>query len=101
MWYWATKDKDEKKVREASRYFDVVNFASRVTCPVLIGVGLIDTTCPPPGIMAACNELKGEKEIVFMPVAEHGDNYGSHRGYYARFNAWKDSLVKDTAPGLQ
>lgn len=100
MWYWATKDKDEKKVRDASRYFDVVNFASRIECPVLVGAGLIDTTCPVPGIMAACNELKGTKEIAFMPVAEHGEKYGSHRLYNSRFNIWKSALVKGSPAPL-
>jgi cephalosporin-C deacetylase-like acetyl esterase len=94
MWYYQTKGKDAAKVRATSRYFDVVNFAPRVTCPVLIGAGLIDTTCPAPGVFVTFNQLKGPKEIVVMPVAEHGDKKGSHNPYYARFNAWKDALVK-------
>ena len=94
MWYWATKDKDEAKVRSAARYFDVVNFASRVKCPALVGVGLIDTTCPSPGVFAACNLFQGSKEVVVLPVAEHGDKNGSHRPYNTRFNAWNQALVK-------
>lgn len=94
MWYWNTKEKDEAKVRGAARYFDVVNFASRITCPVLVGAGMIDTVCPPPGIIAACNQLRGSKEIVALPEGEHGDRNGSHAAYYERFNAWKDALVK-------
>lgn len=94
MWYWKTKDKNEAKVREAARYYDVVNFASRVKCPVLVGAGLIDTVCPPPGIFAACNQMKGPTEIVPLPVAEHGDKHGSHRPYQARFDAWNKALVK-------
>ena len=68
MWYWKTQGKDEAKVRRAAGYYDVVNFASRVKCPVLIGVGLIDTTCPSPGVFAAYNQLQGPKEIVVLPV---------------------------------
>jgi cephalosporin-C deacetylase len=94
MWYWQTKDKDEAKVRETGRYFDVVNFASRVKCPVLIGAGLIDTTCPPPGVFAAFNQLQGPKEIVVLPVAGHGEKDGSHRPYYRRFDLWDRALVK-------
>lgn len=101
MWYWATNGKDPAKVRAADRYYDVVNFASRIRCPVLVGVGLIDTTCPSPGVYAACNELKGRKEIVPLPVAEHGEKRGSHAPYYARFNAWKDALVKGKTPPIQ
>jgi cephalosporin-C deacetylase len=94
MWYYATRGKDETKVRRAAAYYDVVNFASRIQCPVLVGVGLIDTTCPSPGVFAACNQLKGPKEIVVLPVAEHGDKRGSHAPYYARFNAWNQALLK-------
>jgi len=101
MWYWATKGKDETKVREASRYYDVVNFASRIKCPLLVGVGLIDTTCPSPGVFAACNQLAGPKEIVPLPLGEHGEKNGSHAPYYARFNAWKAALVKGLPAPVQ
>jgi cephalosporin-C deacetylase-like acetyl esterase len=94
MWHWNTKGKDEAKVRNTATYYDVVNFASRVKCPVLAGVGLIDTVCPPPGIFIACNQLKGPKEIVTLPQGEHGEKDGSHRAYYQRFEAWKQALVK-------
>jgi cephalosporin-C deacetylase len=97
MWYWQTKNKDEAKVRNAARYYDVVNFASRVKCPVLVGVGLIDTTCPSPGVFAACNQLQGPKEVVVLPLGEHGDKRGSHGPYYARFNAWNQAFLKNQA----
>jgi cephalosporin-C deacetylase len=94
MWYWKTQGKDEAKVRRAAGYYDVVNFAPRVKCPVLIGVGLIDTTCPSPGVYAAYNQLQGPKEIVVLPFGEHGEKKGSHGPYYARFGAWNLALVK-------
>lgn len=94
MWYFKAQGKDEAKVRGAAGYYDVVNFASRVKCPVLIGAGLIDTTCPPPGVFAAYNQLQGPKEIVVLPFGEHGEKKGSHRPYYARFDAWNQTLVK-------
>jgi cephalosporin-C deacetylase-like acetyl esterase len=71
-----------------------VNFASRVKCPVLIGVGLIDTTCPSPGVFAAYNQLQGPKEIVVLPFGEHSEKKGSHGPYYARFNVWNQALVQ-------
>jgi len=99
MWYWKTQGKDEAKVRRAAGYYDVVNFASRVKCPVLIGAGLIDTTCPPPGVFAAYNRVQGPKEIVVLPLGEHGEKKGSHRPYSVRCAAWNQSLVKgDPAP---
>jgi len=91
---WASRTwqkKDEQKMLEASRYFDAMNFASRAKCPGLIGVGLIDTTCPAEGVLATCNELKGPKEIILMPRADHG---GDHKEYYARFGAFLDKHLK-------
>jgi cephalosporin-C deacetylase-like acetyl esterase len=98
MWYWNTKDKDERKVREAAAYFDVVNFAPKVKCPVLIGVGLIDTVCPPPGVLAAFNQLAGPKELVVLPTGEHGDKNGAHTPYYTRNGAWSRALLKNDPP---
>jgi cephalosporin-C deacetylase len=93
-WYFATRGKDEAKVRETAKYFDVMNFASRVKVPTLVGVGLIDTVCPPPGIFAAFNQLAGPKELVIMPLGDHGKK---HDAYYARHNAWQAALLKGQA----
>jgi cephalosporin-C deacetylase len=90
-WYWAAEGKDENKVHQASRYYDVVNFASRVTCPTLVGLGLVDTTCPAPGVFAMTNQLKGPKEVVVMPAAGHND--GPHDAFDAREKAWLEAMV--------
>ncbi len=82
---WASrtwKGRDEKKMLEAARYFDAMNFASRVKCPALVGVAVVDTACPVEGVLATCNELKGDKKIVLMPLADHG---GDHKAYNAEF----------------
>lgn len=93
-WYWQVKDKDAAKVRQASRYFDVVNFAPRIRCPVLVGLGLIDTTCPPSGVFAACNQLQGPKELVILVDAGHQNQKNNHAPYYTRFGAWSNALRK-------
>jgi cephalosporin-C deacetylase-like acetyl esterase len=92
---WQMKDgqkKDEQKMLDASRYFDAMNFAPRAKCPGLIGIGLVDTTCPAEGVIATCNELKGPKEIVIMPRADHG---GDHQDYYAKFGAFLEKHLKN------
>jgi cephalosporin-C deacetylase len=96
-WYWSTNGKNPAKVREASRYYDVVNFASRINCPVLVALGLIDVTCPPAGIFAALNQVKGPKEILIMPKGEHQDQNGAHQPFYSRSGAWKSALVRGHA----
>ena len=47
-------------------YFDGVNFASAITVPALICVGHVDTTCPPAGVYAMYNQLKGKKTMYDM-----------------------------------
>jgi len=98
MWYWKTEGRDAKKVREASRYYDVVNFIPRVKCPVLISVGLIDTVCPPAGIFAAFNQIRSPKEIVILPNGDHIGVNDSHAAYNARcWGAWLPALREGKA----
>jgi cephalosporin-C deacetylase len=63
--------KPDPKILEEARYVDAVNFASRVTCPTIMSVGFIDTTCPPTTDYAAFNSLGGPKEMVNMPKMGH------------------------------
>ena len=101
MWYYKTADRNTNDVRQAARYYDVVNFASRIACPMLVGVGLIDQTCPPAGVYAACNQASVPKEIVLMPRSGHAEKDHSQAPYYARFNAWLTALRQGQPPPVQ
>ncbi|HTN76293.1 MAG TPA: acetylxylan esterase [Pirellulaceae bacterium] len=74
--------KDEQKMLTTARYFDAMNFATRANCPALVGVGLVDMACPAEGVLATCNQLPGDKQIVIMPLADHN---GDHRAYNKAF----------------
>jgi cephalosporin-C deacetylase-like acetyl esterase len=91
-WCWKTQGKDPAKVLETGRYYDVVNFASRIKCPVLVGVGLVDETCPPAGIFAALNQIKGPKEVVILPRGDHQGSANSHWIFDDRSHAWQEEL---------
>ena len=54
------------------RYFDPVNFASRINCPALIGVGIKDLVVPAYTVYAIANHLPGPHEIMEFPVS-HSD----------------------------
>lgn len=90
QWYWHTQGKDAAKVRAASRYYDVVNFASRIRCPVLVGAGLIDETCPPAGVLAAANQIRSPHEVLLYPHGGHQDEHNSHGLFTKR--CWQDWL---------
>ncbi len=55
----------------AMLYYDACFFARRIECPTKIMVGLGDVTCVPSGITAMYNELKCEKEIVYVQNLGH------------------------------
>ena len=53
-------------------YFDAVNHAKRITCPVNItGAGLGDYTCPPSGLTVLYNVIKTPKKIRYAQ-GDHG-----------------------------
>lgn len=53
------------------QYYDVVNFARNVTCPVRMTWGYNDSTCPPTTSYAVWNVLNCEKESLITPINEH------------------------------
>ena len=56
----------EAAKRTAWDYYDCVNFARRITCPVYVSTGLIDTTCSPSSVSCMFNRLASkEKHIEF------------------------------------
>ena len=52
-------------------YFDVVNFARRITCPVYLTWGYNDNTCPPTTSYIVWNLITAPKESLITPVNEH------------------------------
>jgi cephalosporin-C deacetylase-like acetyl esterase len=65
-------DSAEQKV--TAQYYDAVNFARRVRCPAIIGVGLVDGTCCASSVYAAYNVLQGPKQIVVSPRMGHSQS---------------------------
>jgi cephalosporin-C deacetylase len=103
-WYSNTEGgKDPAKVHEASRYYDTANFARHIKCPVLVGLGLRDETCPPSSVLAVVNEITSPKEVVILPKSGHQDEHGT-QGYYnqRRYSAWLPALRQSKpAPLMQ
>ena len=93
-WYFNTQDKNPARVRETSRYFDPVNFARHIKCPILIAMGLHDEKlAPPPSILAAANVITAPKEVLIMPQSGHTPVGDSQAPYYSRvYGAWLPAL---------
>jgi cephalosporin-C deacetylase-like acetyl esterase len=69
-------EKEKKMSREEVytilSYFDIKNLAGWIKAPMLMGVGLVDETCPPHINFAAYNQVKSEKQYLVYPEAGHG-----------------------------
>jgi len=72
--YLAANDKGvtQDAMYDMLTYYDVKNFAPWITCPVYMGVGLQDPSCPTRTNFAPYNLLKGEKRYVVYPETGHG-----------------------------
>lgn len=67
-------DAQRKKWLRMSNYYDTVNFAENITCPVILGVGFIDVVCPPSSVYAAYNVITAPKNIVNMTTSGHSSD---------------------------
>jgi cephalosporin-C deacetylase len=56
--------KPDEKVLQTARYYDSVNFAARTRAQAFFTVGFTDIVCPPTGVYAAYNQLRGKKSIL-------------------------------------
>lgn len=65
-------------------YFDTVNFARRVKCPVKISAGLSDWVCPPSGVWVLYNNLPGPAELTMLQGLDHAVYPGYDRAKAAR-----------------
>jgi cephalosporin-C deacetylase-like acetyl esterase len=91
-------DREVPQVMQTARYFDVVNFAPRITAPAVVTLGFIDTTTPPVGIWAAFNQMAGPKELIPMIESDHNNRTPEKQGdWEARWRVVLRTLVKGGA----
>mgnify|MGYP002622849658 FL=1 len=63
---------DREELFTMLSYFDVKNFASRISCPVYMAFGLQDPVCPPHTNFSIYNNLKtAEKQFYCVPTCGH------------------------------
>jgi len=63
--------KREDAVFERLGYIDNVHLADRIKADVLMGVGLLDTICPPSTQFAAYNRMTCKKDMLVLPDFAH------------------------------
>ena len=68
----ANPDQGERLLGVLS-YFDAMNLAPDINCPVLMSVGLRDRTCPPQTVYAVLNQIPSRKEMRVYPFMGHAE----------------------------
>ena len=86
---------DEEQTLETLRYFDAVNFAPRIKCPMVVGIALDDEVCPPETSYAAYGALTAHKELWLFPNSGHGNAHD----YPGQERAWLENQIGLTAVG--
>lgn len=63
--------------------------------PALFSVALMDETCPPSSVYAACNRYAGPEEMVVYPYSDHEGGEALQRERQA---AWLAEVLSAPAP---
>ncbi|HJO82986.1 MAG: acetylxylan esterase [SAR202 cluster bacterium] len=63
------------EVEETLNYFDGINFADRITCPIIVNVGLQDNVCPPETGFALFDKI-GSADKRMYPYDGQGHSAG-------------------------
>lgn len=71
----------DKNSERTLQYYDVVNFARHITCPVRMTWGYNDNTCPPTTSYAVWNVLTCPKYPVITPINEHWTSEAMERAH--------------------
>ncbi|MDO4583148.1 MAG: acetylxylan esterase [Planctomycetia bacterium] len=68
----------DPQVQVMGPYFDGENFARRITCPIQVTVGFIDTTCSPSSVYAAYNSIPSTRKVMLHEVKRGHDTGEKH-----------------------
>lgn len=60
-----------ERVFETLSYFDTMNMADSITCPIYASVALGDMVCPAKCYYASYNRIRASKQITVYPFNEH------------------------------
>lgn len=75
------EDATPDKIRTLE-YYDVVNFARHLKCPVRMTWGFNDNTCPPTTSYEVYNVISAPKDALLTPINEHWTTVPTERGHY-------------------
>lgn len=71
-WFSKHPDQNWDSMLKTLSYFDTKNMANRITCPVIMGIGLQDDVCPPATSFTTYNLIKSNKQYTIYKNSGHG-----------------------------
>lgn len=77
-------------------WFDVSNFAAQINKPMLFNMGMIDRISPASCIQGAYSQIKGDKEIIYLPTMGHDWSPSFDRRAWKWLNAHVPETAKKT-----
>jgi cephalosporin-C deacetylase len=86
--YLRLHPESRQAVGETLAYFDGINFADRISCPIIVNIGLQDNVCPPETGYALFNKI-GAKDKQLYTYDGHGHDAGrqQHNAVVSQFFA--------------
>ncbi|HIM37769.1 MAG TPA: hypothetical protein EYM38_07095 [Dehalococcoidia bacterium] len=69
--YLAQHPEQRQSILRTLAYFDPINLAESISCPILMDIGMKDPTCPYPTIMPVFEKIPGHKAIHVYPDLNH------------------------------
>ena len=81
-----------RQVEDTLAYFDGINLAHRITCPIIVSVGLQDSTCPPETGYAVFNAIASADKRMYA-YDGHGHDANTHQ-HGAVIDAFLDKHLK-------
>jgi len=73
--YLRINSEAKPKVEENLAYFDGINFADKINCPIVVNIGLQDNVCPPETGYALYNRIESSDRKLY-PYDGHGHDAG-------------------------
>jgi cephalosporin-C deacetylase-like acetyl esterase len=71
--YSRTRQAGDRATLNTMLYYDPVNFAKLIRCPLQVSVAFADGSCPPATVFSAYNSIpRNDKKIMMEPRAGHG-----------------------------
>lgn len=83
----AQKPENRAAAEKWAPYFDGVNFAARITCPVRVVAGFADCVCTPAGVYSAYNRIPSKDKKIIHGI---GMGHGVYGEFYRDLGAWQN-----------